>query len=163
MTKPARLIAIAITAALIAAVAAPPLVAGGQDDNAVTVAKKKKKKKKRFQVRAEGAVDHGMGQSDVNVEETVRNASKAGKPPVSGATVTGELTEPPAGSSASASAVLDGEDSAVTNAQGKASLSFTIDSYGPKRVTITVKKKGFVTSKKTYTYVVGPDEGPLEP
>lgn len=154
----ARFALVVVALALTAAVAAPTLVAHDGHDGA-TVAKKKKKRK--FRVDAEAEVDHGMGRSDVELEARIRDAMRRAKPPVEDATVKGELTELPADGSAHASGVIVGSDSAKTNAQGKASLTFTIDSYGLKQVKLTVTKKGYKKKTKTFTFEVGPDEGPL--
>jgi hypothetical protein len=156
----ARIAVVAVVATLAAVVAAPPLAAVGSDDT-VADGSQKKKKKHRFGVTCSGEVDHGTGQSDVDGRCTVRDKSKRGRPPVKGATVSGELTEPADG--ARASGVPVPTDTARTNAAGKASLTFTIDAYGDKHVVITVKKKGFVTTKKSYDFTVGPEEGPLFP
>jgi hypothetical protein len=159
----ARIAVVALVATLAVAVAAPPLAAVGTDDTVADGSQKKKKKKKkhRFGVTCSGEVDHGTGQSDVEGRCTVRDKSKRGRPPVKGATVRGELTEPADG--ARASGVPSPTDSARTNAAGTASLTFTIDAYGDKHVVITVKKKGFVTATKSYDFTVGPEEGPLFP
>lgn len=156
----ARLSIVVLVVTLGAALIAPTLVVGGQPDQ-VTTAKKKKKKKKKFRVTAEGEVVHGMGQSDVEVDVTVRR--KGGGGPVKGATVSGELTEVPADGSAHVSAVLVGKDSAKTDGSGGAGLTFTIDSYGEKKVTLTVKKKGYKTFKKSYLFEVTADDGPVFP
>jgi hypothetical protein len=111
--------------------------------------------KPKLKGEAEGEVNHGPNQSDVNARAA---ASRRGGKPVEGATVSGELTEPD-NDGAKVSAVIDGEDKAKTNAKGIANLTFTIDSYGEKRLELKFRKKGFRPTTKVYTFEVTAQEG----
>ena len=116
-----------------------------------------KRKKHKPACTVTSRVEHGQGRSTEFVDVKCREHSRGRS--LRGAKVEGTMTEPAGG--ARAAAVLDGEDTATTGKNGKATLDFLIDSYGPKEVTVVVTARNFTKLTVTKTFVVGPAEGKL--
>ena len=142
------------TVVLALALAAPTAPASGRGaGDGATVAKKKKKKKRRgSSTTVRCRMEHGESQSDPVCDVQLRD--QAGRA-VQGASVSAQVQAIGSVGSARASAVLDGAATARTDRAGKVVLRFTVDSVGPYRLDLTIKKSGYATVKAGYRFEVG--------